>query len=175
MGIAAAALLLLASPSARADVTWTLTTTGDWSAATNWSGGAVPTSTDNADIYNGGTATITQTGEVCDNLSLGSTAGSGAINMTDGNLFVTFPGSVFVGYSGTGAFTQSGGTSSSWHLCVGYNAGSSGIYSLSGTGQLSTVGEEYIGCSGTGTFTQSSGTNNVASSGGLCSRQQPRW
>ena len=77
LGLAAAAILLLSSSPARADITWTLTTTGDWSSGGNWSGGVVPTATDNADILNGGTATISQTGDVCNILSLGNTAGSG--------------------------------------------------------------------------------------------------
>ena len=42
-----------------------------------------------------------------------------------------------VGYSGTGSFTQSGGTNSTGYVLVGYYAGSSGTYSLSGSSQLS--------------------------------------
>ena len=214
LGFAAAALLLLSSPPARADVTWSVAS-GDWSVATNWSGGALPTSTDNADIYNGGTATITTTGDVCSSLSLGSTAGSGAIQMTGGSLAVgnyayvgyfrhghlhairrhehrlqlallgcnsgssgtyTLSGSgllsapyEYVGYSGTGTFTQSGGTNSisggtanvPSGLYVGYATGSSGSYSLTGSGLLS-IPCEYVGFSGAGTFTQSGGTSIIA-------------
>ena len=159
-GIAVAVLLLLSSPSARADVTWTLTGTGDWSVATNWSGG-VPASSGTADIYNGGTATITTTGDACSVLSLGNTAGSGFVQMTGGGLNVS--NSAYVGYTGTGNFTQSGGSNTiSIGLYLGYNAGSSGTYSLSGTGQLSAQNGEYVGYSGTGNFTQSGGTNILA-------------
>ena len=68
----------------------------------------------------------------------------------------------YVGFSGTGSFTQSGGTNSisSNSFYLGYNAGSSGTYSLSG-GQLS-ASYEYVGYSGTGTFTQSGGTNSIS-------------
>jgi hypothetical protein len=54
-GIVVAALLLLSPPLVRADDTWTLTTTGDWSVATDWSGG-VPTASSTADIFNGGSS-----------------------------------------------------------------------------------------------------------------------
>ena len=58
--------------------------------------------------------------------------------MTSGSLSVS--GSAFVGYSGTGSFTQSGGTNTiSDYLYLGYNSGSSGTYSLSGSGQLSSA------------------------------------
>ena len=73
---------------------------------------------------------------------------------------------MYVGYSGTGSFTQSGGinTLSNGDLDVGYWSGSSGTYNLSGTGQLS-VGpyfSEYVGYYGTGNFTQSGGTNVIS-------------
>ena len=44
----------------------------------------------------------------------------------------------YVGYNGTGSFTQSGGTSTVFFLQLGYNAGGSGTYSLSGSGLLSS-------------------------------------
>ena len=94
LGFAAAALLLC-SPPARADVTWKATKTGDWSVASNWTGG-VPTSGSNADIFNGGTATISRA-ESCSSLSLGNTAGSGMIELNGGGLTVS--NSAFVGLS----------------------------------------------------------------------------
>ena len=102
LGIAAAVLLLLSAPPARADDTWSLTTTGDWSNAGYWSGG-LPTLSTNADINNGGTATISTTGDACSNLYLGNgTGNSGTVNMTGGSLAVAALGSEYVGYSGTG-------------------------------------------------------------------------
>ena len=160
---AATSFLLLAASPARADVTWNVQQ-GDWSVATNWSGGALPTSTDNADIFNGGTATITTTGDTCSTLSLGNTAGSGAINMTSGSFTVS--GSAFVGFSGTGTFTQSGGTNNVTYgnqgaVYLGYNVGSNGTYSLGSSGLLSAWSET-VGNSGTGNFTQSGGTNTIS-------------
>ena len=163
-GLAAAALLLMSPPPARADITWTLTTTGDWSIPTNWSGGAVPTSRATADIFNGGTVTITRTGEVCYDLSLGGTAGSGFVQMTSGALAVsdTDVGGEFVGYTGVGNFVQSGGTNTvSNALLLGYMPGSSGTYVFSGSGRISTMSED-VGFYGTGNFVQSGGTNTVS-------------
>ena len=74
--------------------------------------------------------------------------------------------SEYIGYSGSGAFTQSGGTNTMsgnyGGLYVGYNSGSGGSYGLSGSGLLSAA-NEYIGYSGTGAFAQSGGTNNAGS------------
>ena len=156
----------LSPPSARADVTWNVQS-GDWSSGGNWSGGGVPAPNSNADIYNGGTATISQVGEVCNTLSLGNTAGSGTIQMNGGYLKVgnIGMGTVYVGYSGAGNFNQSGGTFNyntyGDFVYLGYNPGSSGTYNLNGTGSfLSDF--EYVGYSGTGTVTQSAGTSTIS-------------
>ncbi len=66
-----------------------------------------------------------------------------------------------VGLSGTGTFTQTGGTS----LIVngpylGYNSGDNGTYNLGGSGYLSGH-IEYVGNNGTGTFAHSGGSNNA--------------
>ena len=109
---------------------------GDWSVASNW-GGTLPTSIDNAYIVNGGTASITQVGETCDLLSLGSTQGTGTIQMNGGSLLAD---SANVGDSGgAGSFSQSGGTVSIpglFGLSVGYVNSFGGTYSLSGSGVL---------------------------------------
>ncbi|MGO9113049.1 MAG: hypothetical protein ACLP9L_27775 [Thermoguttaceae bacterium] len=156
-------VVLMTSLPARADVTWTLPAgqSGDWSVASNW-GGTLPTSSDTATIVNGGTATITLLGEVCGTLSLGGSTGSGTVQMTNGGLST---GAQYVGSSGLGTFTQSGGINNIniydyTGLYLANNAGSSGTYNLSGNGQLSAP-SEYVGYSGTGTFTQSGGTNNI--------------
>ncbi|MGO8690404.1 MAG: hypothetical protein ACLQLG_12350, partial [Thermoguttaceae bacterium] len=81
-GPAAAALLLWSSPPARADITWKLNGTGDWSTASNWSSG-IPTASSTADIFNGGTATVTVTGETCNTLSLGG-SGGGTLDLYGG-------------------------------------------------------------------------------------------
>ncbi len=63
----------------------------------------------------------------------------------------------YIGYSGTGAFTQSGGTNSGTFLYVGYNAGSLGTYSL-GAGGVFSPGSLTLGQLGNGSFSMSSGT-----------------
>ena len=63
--------------------------------------------------------------------------------------------------SGSGTFTQSGGTHSlSSSLYLGYNGGSSGTYNLTGGGLLSAP-NEYIGYSGSGGFAQTGGSNSA--------------
>ena len=129
---------------------------GDWSQSANW--GGTPTSNDTAYIVNGGTANVTTSGDACSILSLGSTAGSGAVEMTGGGL--SFSSYLYDGYSGTGNFTQSGGTNSSvnGYLDLGYNHSGSGTYTLNG-GQLSAFMQN-VGYSGTGNFIQTGGTNS---------------
>jgi hypothetical protein len=74
------AVVLIAALPVRADFTWTLPAgqAGDWSVASNW-GGTLPTTGANAWIVNGGTANVTQLGETCGTLSLGSGTGSGTV------------------------------------------------------------------------------------------------
>jgi hypothetical protein len=103
------AVMLFGSLQAHAQVYWSKSS-GDWSGASNWIGNLVPTSTATAYINNGGTAGITQLGETCGTLSLGSSAGSGTVQMTGGSLYVA--ANEYVGNTGTGSFTQSGGTNS---------------------------------------------------------------
>ena len=106
-----------------------------------------------------------------DGLFLGyNSTASGAYNLSGSGQVVTH--NQYVGYSGKGTFTQSGGTNTAsgydyypenGGVTLGDNAGSSGAYILSG-GQLSTR-YVYVGSSGTGTFSQSGGTSTLA--GGL--------
>ena len=70
----------------------------------------------------------------------------------------------YIGYSGTGVFTQIGGTHNiADAMYLGYNAGGSGTYTLSGT--ASQINANYatvcVGAVGAGTFTQSSGTSTI--------------
>jgi hypothetical protein len=70
-----------------------------------------------------------------------------------------------VGESGTGTFTQTGGSNfiqlGTSSLIVGDQAGAIGTYSLSGSGMMTNANVEIIGASGTGTFVQSGGTNEL--------------
>ena len=84
----------------------------------------------------------------------------GSISLPGVNSGISFP-SMYVGYSGTGTFTQTGGTNAiSSNLYLGSNSSGNGTYNVSG-GSLST-GFTYVGYSGTGTFTQSGGTNSFS-------------
>lgn len=89
--------------------------------------------------------------------------GSGTYNLSSGYL-ATLNGED-VGVTGTGSFTQSGGTNNSFSLDLGViNTSSSGTYNLSGRGYLTAEGE-VLGYWGAGSFVQSGGTNSV--SGGI--------
>ena len=112
--------------------------------------------------------------------------GNGSVKLGNGNLTVNDVASgmsggtlsaynEYIGYSGTGTFTQSGGSNAAtYNFYLGYNATDSGTYNLSG-GTLSSpsgystnaVGNEFIGYSGTGSFTQSGGSNAITSYLGL--------
>ncbi|MGA2440221.1 MAG: autotransporter-associated beta strand repeat-containing protein [Tepidisphaeraceae bacterium] len=72
-----------------------------------------------------------------------------------------------VGISGTGTFTQTGGTHTVTGTFVdGGNSGGTGTYNFSG-GTL-TIADEYVGYDGIGTFIQTGGTNTITgSTGGL--------
>ncbi len=166
LSVAALAMMLLGMPSAMAASIYWQAAAGDWSLPDNW-GGTLPTSSDDAYIVNDGTATVVQDGAFY-RLYLGNSGAghSGSVQLADGNLYAD----IFecIGYSGTGTFTQSGGTNAVNNpyysdLVLGYNSGSDGTYNLSGTGQLIVSGSEYIGSYGTATFIQSSGTNTVTS------------
>ncbi|MGO9111612.1 MAG: beta strand repeat-containing protein [Thermoguttaceae bacterium] len=158
------ASIMLAAAPLRADTYIWVGSLGDWSASGNWSdlsnsGGTVPTGSDDAYIANGGTAAITQSGEVCNDLYLLN----GNVQITGGNFSTT--NNQYVGESGTGTITQSGGINTiagNGALFLGNNAGSSGTYNLSSGGQLIAPNEQ-VGISGTGTFTQTGGTNSVSS------------
>jgi autotransporter-associated beta strand protein len=151
------AVLLLTTPAMTFAVNWNVAS-GDWSTASNWIGQA-PTSSDNAYITNGGTATIAQTGEICSEFHLGA-INTGTVEMTGGSLNVSDHS--YIGDTGEGWFTHTGGINTiSGNLYIGNASSSIGTYNLSDSGQLS-AGTEYIGYySGTGTFTQTGGTNSI--------------
>jgi autotransporter-associated beta strand protein len=148
------AILVIASPLAKgAAYTWQIAS-GDWSAASNW-GGTLPTKNDFAYVADGGTVTISTLTPTCSTLALGS-GSSGNVSLSAGSLAVM--SYEYVGDSGAGFFSQSGGTNNSVFLVVGNNIASAGTYSLSGTGQL--IASELIGNYGSGVFSQTAGTNN---------------
>ncbi len=133
-----------------------------------FSGSGVFTQSGGTNNYSGSSS-----GQIYLAYNLGS---SGSYNLAAGTLTTT---TEYVGYSGVGAFTQTGGTntpgnvtnngnSSSGGLYLGYNPGASGSYNLSGSGLLSAP-SEFVGYNdGGGTFNQSGGTNNMLGvNGGL--------
>jgi len=143
-----------------ASTVWT--GTGDWSLdSSNWSNGE-PTSGDSAYIDGGASAsnfvTITQSGEVCANLSVGINKGTGTINMTSGSLAVGVD--EYIGRKGVGHINQSGGehtVGQHWYLGFSY---SGSTYNLSG-GTLNITSNDYgayIAWGVDGIFTQTGGT-----------------
>ncbi len=156
----AALLLLAASQTHGGSFSWSVPS-GDWSVASNWNG-FLPTGTDAAYIVNGGTATVTQLGPTCGTLSLGSSAGSGTVLMTDGSLATIGP--EYIGDSGAGNFTQSGGTNSvSGGLVLGLAASSLGTYNLNG-GLLSLSGSGLTQGGGSAAFNFGGGTLQAGAS-----------
>lgn len=158
-GFAVVLILLAPESSARADTSWVLPAgqAGDWSEGTYWSGG-VPTASVDALIVNGGAATVTSTA-TCRSLTLGGTAGSGALTVASGSLSTAY-GMAYVGGSGVGGVVQTGGTfsvPSGFGLYLGSGAGSRGTYNLS-DGSLSAGSGFLVGDYGTADFTQSGGT-----------------
>ncbi len=82
----------------------------------------------------------------------------GAYNLSGGA--VSAP-TEYLGYSGIGSFTQSGGTHAlSSYLYLGYQAGSSGTYNFN-SGLLTSAWES-VGYSGSGSFAQTGGTHAIS-------------
>lgn len=93
-------------------------------------------------------------------LFLGINAGAfGAYELSAGRLEGN---QEFIGYSGGGAFNQSGGTHTYTYLNVGYSGSVTGSYELSGGLLQSTNSGQWIGKAGLGgIFTQTGGTNDT--------------
>ncbi len=120
-------------------------------------------------IQSGGSHTI-GAASANSELHLGESFGSNGSYNLSGTGSLNVNGIEKIGVSGTGTFTQTGGTHSVSYnagipevLFIGYQGGSSGSYDLSGTGNLTVMGFETVGYLGAGTFTQSGGTHNVGS------------
>jgi len=160
-------VVLMISPLSTA---WAFTywqvTTGNWSTDGNWTAGE-PTADDGAFINNGGTAQITQPGEICLVLYLGEASGeSGTVELTGGGL--STPGAPtygfeYIGHEGTGTFIHTGGTNDPYGLLIALGSASTGTYELSNGASLSSTDDQFVGYGGTGTFTQTGGTNTVGS------------
>jgi hypothetical protein len=151
----------MAYPALAFQFTYWRVASGNWSEPNNWTDDEPMYTNSTAYINNGGTAQITQDGELCYNLTLGDASNeNGKVEMNSGGLWVIYSGAAYIGHYGTGTFTQTGGTcgNSQIELYLGYYPNSNGTYQLSGTGQLRAF-IEFIGRYGTGTFNQTGGTN----------------
>lgn len=149
-------VLLLAGEAQAAILTWNCTN-DVWSNTACWNPNSIPTGSDtvyvptvsssNTLLTIDGTTGAAIAGTVYIDASVGTTV---TLQQTASSLGATWE---YVGYSGSGAFTQSGGVNGVNYLVLGYNSGSNGTYNLSDTGTLSANGSsEYIGWAGTGTL-----------------------
>ncbi len=118
----------------------------------------VGNTSDGAFSHSGGTNNVNSNGA----LYLGYTAGvSGSYSLSRPSV-LNAPYQ-YVGYTGSGVFTQLGGNNNSYgSLFLGFGARAVGAYNLA-SGSLAAAAA-YVGYSGTGTFSQSGGTNNLATS-----------
>ncbi len=178
--VGAAVVAALASSLALvagAQTVWTAGT-GDWGTAANWSAG-LPSSTKDAVIANGGTATLSANGSAqtltvgqtaagtltinAGTLSLsasayiGTSSGNGTATVAGGELAIA--GDLLLGYFRNGSLTGSGGTvtvgGSSY---IGYSSNSTALLT---SGGWTTAGDLYVGVDaglgGSGTLTISDG------------------
>ena len=105
-------------------------------------------------FQSGGTSSLYYTNE----LTLGKNPGSSGTYLLSGGLFSTNNAFEFIGFAGTGIFTQSGGTNSSGNqLFLAWNGGSSGVYNLNG-GLLLLSGYGVTSGSGGAAFNFGGGT-----------------
>jgi hypothetical protein len=143
---------------------------GNWDLDSGWSTGVEPTNADKVAIDNGRIVTITQTGEVADELRLASTpTARGTLRILSGDLTFRLGE---VGDEGIGVVNQLGGSVTSTNRLwigsrgPGYDAVGQGTYNLSG-GTLTVLGTSNtamrIGRAGaTGVLNHSGGVLNTA-------------
>jgi len=126
-------------------------TSGDWDTDALWNPQVEPTALDIVKIYNGGTCTVSQVGEVAYELYLGyGNNNTGTLHVVSGSLDVDDE-DIWVGYSGgTGHLIQDGGTinllTSQKYVCFA-RTGSHGTYDFSG-GNINSSGYIYFGWGG---------------------------
>jgi len=135
------------------DTYWTAAV-DDWFDPGNWSSGE-PGSTDTGYINNAGTAQIAEGCAEAHSLFVGFDGNPGAVQLSGtGELSALFES---IGDSGTGTFTQTGGTNTvNDELYLGYHSGADGTYEFSG-GSLSAETIS-VAVNGTGQFNWTGGT-----------------
>jgi hypothetical protein len=159
--MAAAGMFLTETAQAATTYTW-YCTNNSWDIATCWSPNGTPTSSDNVVVnpvsgsdtlltINSGTGTASALSMAVDSTTINTVT----LQQSGGSLSAVYE---FIGYSGTGTFTQSGGTNNVSSLQLGAN-GSDGTYDLSG-GTVST-NVTVVGGTGTGSVIHTGGTFTV--------------
>ncbi len=147
-------LLLICSPFAQSsEFNWNVSG-GDWFSLSSWQDGAIPTASGTAYISNGGTATISAAGTT-NTLYLGYAEGESGSAVLTGGQFTN--NTQYVGFAGTGSFTQTGGSVIAYGQYLGYNASSYGTYNLQSGSLLSMFCA--VGRDGSGVFNQSGGSH----------------
>ena len=125
---------------------WTNTGSGNWTTPGNWDTGAVPNTTTNVFIENGGTAVVSTSGQTVDLLQVGiDPATSGSLVIQGGGTLTQASSGVFT-LVGTGSFTINGQGSTYTtpnDLILGRGTGTNTITVENG-GQLYT-GSAFIG------------------------------
>ncbi len=109
----------------------------------------------------GGFLNLTGSAIALDNFKVGNVPGSnGSFTLASGKTLTVKQENI--GWDGTGAFAQTGGSHTTEGLGLGSRAGGIGTYTQT-AGSLLVTGVETIGLDGTGHFIQSGGTNTIAS------------
>lgn len=150
--IAVALLIVVAASTANAD--WFLAADGSWFVGTNWSGGIVPTTNEQAFVHNDRTCRITQPGAICKRFGVGSNS-----NQT-GTVILEAPGTLEtavwytrIGQYGTGILNQVSGEIDAGgnDFLIAEEPGSGGMYTMD-DGTLTNVNVLTVGQKGIGTF-----------------------
>jgi autotransporter-associated beta strand protein/T5SS/PEP-CTERM-associated repeat protein len=147
------ALLAALSASAQAQVrTWISPFAGDWTNATNWNPGFVPTAADDAVINKagGGIALVTTSGATARSLTLGQSAGDSGTVAIDGTGSLVTSNGVIIGFGGIGIVNlTNNGTLNAGTITLGLAAGSSGTLNIGAGGAPGVVNGNISGGSGT--------------------------
>lgn len=162
-----AALGLLATPGAWAAVKTVDCASTTWTSAACWNPDGVPVAGDIVHVTPVGTSSTTliiNTGITANaaTLDVDSTTGTPAqISMSGGTL--TLGSYYYVGISGSGVATQTGGTLTVPDLFLAPYAGSSGSFTFSGASSAMNLSRLYVGTRGSGSFIMGSGAITVSS------------
>ena len=139
---------LVSTPAHASNWTGTI---GDWFDPANWNSG-VPTSGDQANINNGGTAQIGADGAAVSSIWIGQNAGqSGTLEVTGPDVTLTAPSGVYVGFSGSGTLDiSSGGVVNNGGAVIGVTSTGSGSVTVDGEGSALNSAGFTVGNDGEG-------------------------